>query len=746
MIRVLTLSSATIGLLAMPLFSQVSFGGAQPLTAQENAVKGKLMRLVKTKLGARDGRLVSAYSDVGHTATVWNPKSGEYRPRDIFVRWSGDNGKTWSTPVNVSNTADKYSTKTDWSGDGVKTEYFGDSGKPTVFNNGDTIVVTWNDKYAPEAGWTWGASGSSAIQGSIGYTDANTFPNLRFVPFACMYAAVSLDGGETWKYGVQNPPLQLTYGRRDTLQNVVKGLGTNWIITWQEDPEGLQSGEAEGPGEGYSGAKVSKGTDIWYTYTPDITTAAVALRTNRTPLTDHSVYDTTGTNGFEMVGKAGSQSSHGASRANTALVKVGTGFMAAIAYEETKALPELDEGKTIQYHAFAFNTPIKAGTDNARYGAPGTGLSDERENSRRVRFVTQGSDGTQPAISLVWKQGLKAQGAPSDIMCRVSNSLTESAVAASTVINLSSHTPTATAANLGDETSLNAYEDARAHRGWIRGQYLVFGWSYTPNGPVARYTDLANYNFWIRRSFDGGKNWLAPQNLSNVIDTKINVLEPRLVGPANTGTQDDKSFVVAWGTETNVYEGIEVSRPLDVSITRTRDQGTTWEKVMPMAMTHRAEFESQIRLDDTVDQIYALWMRKNASSQDVMFAASGNKLWIDVNPSPISVGATSNLLLHAPGYANALYLALASLDTYPGVMTSTGLLPLNPDAMMNLSLVAQQNFVRFIGTIGATETASASVVIPNDSSLRGFEFWTGFVAFPATGAKGISNPAIIRID
>ena len=58
------------------------------------------------------------------------------------------------------------------------------------------------------------------------------------------------------------------------MQDVNKGLSImendapmgKWIITWQEDPHGLQIGGADGPGDGASGANVTHGTDIWYTF------------------------------------------------------------------------------------------------------------------------------------------------------------------------------------------------------------------------------------------------------------------------------------------------------------------------------------------------------------------------------------------------------------------------------------------------------------------------------------------------
>jgi hypothetical protein len=53
-----------------------------------------------------------------------------------------------------------------------------------------------------------------------------------------------------------------------------------------------------------------------------------------------------------------------------------------------------------------------------------------------------------------------------------------------------------------DEPGLNA----RAHRGFIRGDFLAIAYVYTPNWRQARNGhDI--YNCYVRRSFDGGKTW-----------------------------------------------------------------------------------------------------------------------------------------------------------------------------------------------------------------------------------------------
>ena len=592
-------------------------GAADPGGA---ASKGKLMRLVKTPNGAHDGRLVVVWSDAHNANPIWNRNSFEHLPRDIFARFSDDEGATWSDPVNISGTARHFSARADWDGDGQPEIYWGDSGKPTVFNNGDNIVVSWTDKYVPEASWAWGDDGESSIQGKVSYPDLAVPTLQREVPFSGLYLAISVDGGDTWRHGVEQPPLQMTFGRRDALQDVVRGIGKRWVVTWQEDPEGLQPGEADGPGDGASGAKTTKGTDIWYACTDDITVDALALCTNRTPLSNNSSYDVTGANGFPVT-QLGMEN-RAASRANLMLVKEGAGFTAVVAYEETKGVPDLLEGKTIRYHAFPDDAPVRLGTDGDRYGDAGVSLTDIMMNSRRVRFVTQPPNGVHPAIALIWKQGLTTEGGPSDIMLKLSRSLDVGDVAAAPILNLSTQTPTANDSTLLFDSEVDPLEDARAHRALLRGDMLVVGYSYTWNGPLARYTDMANYDFWIRRTLDGGTTWLAPQEVSDLEGTAINVKEPRLVGPSKTGTQDDDAFVIAWGTETNVYEGLELATPLDIMITRTFDQGATFEPVVPMAMADTEEFESQLRTTDDVSTVAAVWMDSDGTVADVMFGWS----------------------------------------------------------------------------------------------------------------------------
>ena len=175
----------------------------------------------------------------------------------------------WTEAVNVSNTALLSSMSTRWEEtDGVLNElpsaFYGDSGKPNIFNSGTFAVISWTDKYC-----------DGGEQRMISYNERGGIT----LPFSCIYTARAnyadvTDVEPTWT------PQRITTGIRDAMQDVNKGLSQvvndvtkgRWIVTWQEDPHGLQIGGADGPGDGASGANVTHGTDIWYTWTYDLGT------------------------------------------------------------------------------------------------------------------------------------------------------------------------------------------------------------------------------------------------------------------------------------------------------------------------------------------------------------------------------------------------------------------------------------------------------------------------------------------
>lgn len=571
----------------------------------EDANKGKLVGLeYPDGMGGFEDVLLSVYGDA-QGPDIWE-FDGNTRPaRDIFVTRSTDGGATWSQPVNVSNTAGLTSISADHDGDPLTPEipYYGDSEKPNVINNGKNVLITWIDFYAP------GGAQRTVTYPEFGFTE---------VPYGATYCVRSSDGGITW-----SAPEMLSSAERDAKQDVCKASSAGFLITWQEDPKGLKPGDADGPGEGGSGANVNNGTDIWYS----------ALRTSAfvagTPFPDGQRV----TNNFTMTDNDGFESGReGAARANSFLF----GSTAIVAYEETKGLQGADTGKYVRYHTFsAFDDSNPDPT-----GGAGWILSQPDENARRVRFVTQPGpyqNESDLRIVWIWKEGAYDAGGPSDIMCRVgridrddpmSNGLRpedlyppidpdattrENAFNNQLGLNLSS------SMGLAAHPEDDFFEDARAHRGLVRGDFIVMGWSWTPDWAVARYTDLENYNFYVRRSFDGGLTWSDTRNMSNIpASEKVDVREPRIVGasvssnpatPTNPG-----AFLVAWGSEVNQYEhASEGTIDLNIYLTHSDDFGESYAPVVKLdevdvdAEPNKGAFESQLRLNPSGSRVYAVW-------------------------------------------------------------------------------------------------------------------------------------------
>jgi len=195
-----------------------------------------------------------------------------------------------------------------------------------------------------------------------------------------------------------------------------------------------------------------------------------------------------------------------------------------------------------------------------------------------------------------------------------------------------------TVENLDDPSWLNPYDDARAHRGTIRGDVIVMGFSYTPNWAAARNGN-DKYDFYVRRSFDGGVTWTTDpagsgvihcntwtypsgtespgtkvevcntygpgefeqmRNLSQLPNSTSSVIEPRIVGAPGTikdpvtgewtGIPEDKQnpdvVYVSYGTATNPGsihgdsdEEEEFAAPMDLYYSFTMDNGETYVEV-----------------------------------------------------------------------------------------------------------------------------------------------------------------------
>jgi len=566
LVMAISIAVATSSLYAAD--SQLSFSNTFSLSDAQTPDLGEAFKAKLVRLG--NGALISVFGDgADATKVVYDLKGDVERPaRDIFIRTCPTASvdcsveENWSEPENVSGTAALSSMTTDWQGDnGEPSAYWGDSDKPNISNGGSNIMVTWVDKYC------------DALEGDIDGTNQRSVSYLtrdnREIPFSCTWAkhaTVDADGTITWGSVAE----QLSDASRDAKQDVskVNALGKA-VVSWQEDPLGLQIGNADGPGDGASGATASHGTDIWFTTATneitkfDASQVAVAGKTtsftNVARLTDNATKTASGNHGVikDAAGLVilddvidGGQAA--ATRANTALV----GPTIVVAYEETKGSEGLAIGKFVRYHSFPYTLDPSAVDDANQIGCI---ISNPLENARRVRFMPQasnliaaGDDTITDAglrMGIIWKEGEFDQGGPSDIMvrmafdgvaatnmtpavdaaCATSDYLVAEDLNNTAAMNLSSNTPVATNDNLADTTSTNNIENALAHRGAIVGNDLYVGYSYTNDWALSTYTNLENYDFWLRRYDAVTKAWTLPKNISNLLTKEITVREPRIV-------------------------------------------------------------------------------------------------------------------------------------------------------------------------------------------------------------------------
>ena len=241
-----------------------------------------------------DGNVIEIRDEAKPIVVTYLDAVEETGALDVFVAISRDDGDSWKRR-NVSRTADKSSL----------ISYPGESWKPMLKVKGNKIFVAWTDKYCrggrpgyaitvcpdtdgdglpdpcavcretaegtyctadypgDDAYWQDDLFGVGGPQRSVVYED---FPEMGEVPYSCVWtvrAVIEPDSGVIQWF----KPEKLTSGRRDAYQ-IFAGAATDvgFAIVWQEDPKGLRPGEGDGPGDGWSGARSSNKTDIWYSY------------------------------------------------------------------------------------------------------------------------------------------------------------------------------------------------------------------------------------------------------------------------------------------------------------------------------------------------------------------------------------------------------------------------------------------------------------------------------------------------
>ena len=299
----------------MTMGSQIS---SMPLYVPAQSASGLLLTEIETLVGDKDFSsvaitraearpLIATYEDGlvheepdGTLAVTTGTGAGD---RDAYAALSLDDGATWKD-TNLSNSADlssfNLSNGNAYPGDVFRIEH------EVV---GNRVAVAWISRYCESGSplYAWEDAAKDALlaldaypeldhpvtvvgetepyqlytddlfgvagnQKSVDYTEQG-FPEVGEIPYGCVWAARGtleeslLADGVTVGYDVTwRQAERLTSGRRDANRVDITGTsGAGFIISWQEDPEGLRPGKGLGPGEGWSGAIVNSKTDIWYT-------------------------------------------------------------------------------------------------------------------------------------------------------------------------------------------------------------------------------------------------------------------------------------------------------------------------------------------------------------------------------------------------------------------------------------------------------------------------------------------------
>lgn len=585
------------------LFAGVAVAGYQLIAATAVNVsataapteKGRVVRLAYVDNGAFIKPYVIVYADGSGNA------GGQL---NIYVRRSFDDGASWDGPTLLSKDASGNPTGGQTINVGGA-DYLAENDKASVFapssysgGSPRSILVTWTSSYCPDLSTGTYPNAVQLIATAL------TPPR----PYKCLWTARSGDAGATWT------PEQVTDASMDAENDVVAGSQNNnaFAVAWQADAMGLQPGEGDGPGDGGSGAHVTGGTNIWYTYTASLSGANPLFRNNVVQLTDNVAIPPVGD---------GPPTGPGASRPTLQM----SGSTAAIVYEETKG----GGGKNIHFHSFAYNKPDQ--------NSDGTIVNDPLKNARRPRVVLQGDSSAagSPLRMLVFyrQSAIVAPGAPADIILHrgLKDTATDPASTGFRAADLESYT---VARDLSDPGDSHPGDNALAHRGFMRGSFIAFGYSYTPD-LVAADPDQTNpptqtNNFYVLTSNDSGASWSAPHRVSNFWFTGVSVAEPRMVPTAGTltnpltgtpdagDTQNPDVFYVAYGSYVN-----NPDRPdYRVFVTRTTNGGASYEPTI-MLPGNTGQSESQLRASPDGSSAAILWMQKmtTTAARDVMFTS-----------------------------------------------------------------------------------------------------------------------------
>jgi hypothetical protein len=123
---------------------------------------------------------------------------------------------------------------------------------------------------------------------------------------------------------------------------------------------------------------------------------------------------------------------------------------------------------------------------------------------------------------------------------------------------------------LNGEVCPAMYSNARSHRGFIRGDFFVVAYSLSPNWAAGRNGN-DRYNFYVRRSFDGGQTWTTNPEGSGVYVCPEFRSDPTNPDPDGSGNLPPAVYDTTCGTYEAVPEGELPPVPVGIASTNYLD-------------------------------------------------------------------------------------------------------------------------------------------------------------------------------
>jgi hypothetical protein len=143
------------------------------------------------------------------------------------------------------------------------------------------------------------------------------------------------------------------------------------------------------------------------------------------------------------------------------------------------------------------------------------------------------------------------------------------------------------------KSGVNPYEDSRAHRGAIRGDFVIMGYSYCPNWAASRKAH-DKYDFYIRRSFNGGETWTTDATAVDPIVHQDYFFDPEGVSGAeldeegNDATEATKHYIV----ETE-YSGGGYEPARNISLIKNNKVSVIEPRIVAVPGTIKTRLNSQ---------------------------------------------------------------------------------------------------------------------------------------------------------